>query len=135
MRLFTSLLIVCLTTSFLMAEPIPKIMKMVTKPSIVGNWSNTPGTNSGWVFRADGTAGAGTFNNPGCKALYKVDTTQEPAHIDWSQDGGNTWYLGCYKIDGDNLQISFGSSSAGVRPQSVDKNNGHQFVSAFKEKK
>jgi uncharacterized protein (TIGR03067 family) len=112
-----------------LSAPVPKALKRTTDDTqIVGEWETSPEATSVWIFRADGTAGVGDPANPACKALYKIDPTQSPKHLDWSQDEGQSWYFGVYELDGDELRISFGRATGGPRPPNVDKQNGFQFV-------
>ena len=114
----------------LIAAPVPKALKKNRDNSkIVGVWEDSPGSRSCWIFNDDGTAGAGDPTNPAWKALYKIDPDQTPKHIDWSQDAGKSWYLGAYESDGETLKISFGTSGSGIRPTTVDKGNGFQWIS------
>jgi uncharacterized protein (TIGR03067 family) len=118
------------------AAPVPKSVKRkpVDGADIVGLWVSRPGDNHGWLFRDDGTAGVGDPANPSCKAIYKVDPTQTPKHLDWSQDGGKSWYLGIYEVDGDVLKINFGGGGSGVRPTALGPNTGFQWVTGTRQK-
>lgn len=131
-RVLFALLVVAAAAT---AAPVPKSIKR--KPAngsdIVGLWVNHPGETSGWVFREDGTAGVGDPANPACKAIYKVDPTQTPKHLDWSQDGGKSWYLGIYEVDGDVLKINFGGGGSGVRPTVLGPNTGFQWVTGTRK--
>lgn len=113
----------------LVAAPVPKSLKKQADGSeIVGLWASKPGGNSGWYFNADGSAGVGVPGAPGgCIAVYKVDVTQSPKHLDWSQDGGKTWYYAIYDIESDVIRINFGSGNSGKRPTVLGPNTGTQF--------
>ena len=117
------------------AAPVPKAIKR--KPAdgaeIVGLWVTRPADTTGWVFRGDGTAGVGDPVNPSCKAIYKLDPAQTPKHLDWSQDGGKTWYLGIYEVDGDVLKINFGGGGSGIRPTVLGPNTGFQWVTGTRK--
>lgn len=117
------------------AAPVPKAIKQkpVDGADIVGLWVTQPNDTSGWVFRDDGTAGVGDPANPSCKAIYKVDGTQTPKHLDWSQDGGKSWYLGIYEVEGDVLKINFGGGGSGVRPTVLGPNVGFQWVTGTRK--
>lgn len=124
-----SLVLLLACAAVAVAAPVPKAVKKKGDADlIVGEWVDSPGAQSVWLFREDGTAGVGDPVNPACKAVYKIDPNQTPKHLDWSQDGGRTWYLGVYELDGDSLKISFGGGNSGTRPPTVDKNNTFQFV-------
>ena len=128
MRLIGTLFVVA-CGSVLVAAPVPKALKRGSDAEgIVGAWEESPNAKSFWVFFADGMAGVGDPVNPQLKALYSIDPSQTPKHLDWSQDGGKSWYLGVYELDGDTLKISFGGGGNGIRPPTVDKGNGFQFV-------
>ena len=110
------------------AAPVPKSLKK--KPDggdIVGLWATTPGGTTGWWFGADGNAGTGNPRQVGCAAIYKVDATQTPKHLDWSQDGGKSWYLAIYEIENDVLKINFGPGGSGKRPTVIGPNTGFQY--------
>ena len=111
------------------AAPVPKSLKKngADGSEIVGLWATTPGGTTGWWFGADGNAGTGNPRQVGCKAIYKVDATQTPKHLDWSQDGGKTWYLAVYEIENDVLRINFGGGGSGKRPTVIGPNTGTQF--------
>ncbi len=114
----------------LAAAPIPKSLKKEAAAKandIVGLWASTPGGNTGWWFGEDGKAGTGNPREVGCKAIYRVDPTQTPKHMDWSQDEGKTWYLAIYEIENDVLKINFGSNNTGKRPTVIGPNTGSQF--------
>lgn len=38
----------------------------------------------------------------------------------WSHNGGKTWFLGVYELDGDTLKITLGQGGTGQRPEGVD---------------
>ena len=126
-RLFC-VVVLTLLAAPLVAAPVPKSLKKPSAESeIVGLWCTAPGGSTGWYFRPDGTAGLGDpATNSGCKAVYRVDASQSPKHLDWSQDEGKTWYLGVYEIENDVLRINFGSCNTGVRPPAVGPNLGSQ---------
>ena len=112
----------------LVAAPVPKsVKKKADENDIVGLWASTRGGTTGWWFGEDGKAGTGNPVQVGCKAIYKVDPTQSPKHLDWSQDEGKTWYLAIYEIEDDVLKINFGSSGTGKRPTAIGPNLGSQF--------
>ncbi len=120
----------------LLAAPVPKGMKKppAVDDEVFGFWANSPGGTSGWLFNSDGTGGCGDRNNPSCQAVIRVDATQTPKHLDWSQDGGKSWYLGVYEIDGDTLKLNFGGGSTGVRPTAIGPNTGAQWVTGTRMK-
>jgi hypothetical protein len=124
-----TLLTLLLSAAPLVAAPVPKgLKKQADGSDIVGLWAKTPGGTSGWYFNPDGSAGCGTPGVPGgCVAVYKVDATQTPKHLDWSQDGGKTWHLAVYEIEGDVLRINFGGGNTGQRPTAIGPNTGFQF--------
>lgn len=122
-------LVALLVAPVLVAAPVPKsVKKKDDGGDIIGLWVNRPGQTSGWYFHEDGSAGCGTPGVPGgCVAVYKVDATQTPKHLDWSQDGGKTWHLAIYEIENDVLKINFGSGGSGMRPTAIGPNLGSQF--------
>ncbi len=121
-------LVALLVAPLLVAAPVPKTVKKKDEGAdIVGLWASTRGGTTGWWFGEDGKAGTGNPVQVGCKAVYKVDATQTPKHLDWSQDEGKTWYLAVYEIENDVLRINFGSSGSGKRPTAVGPNQGSQF--------
>ena len=110
------------------AAPVPKsLKKQPDGTDIVGLWASTPGGTTGWWFGADGNAGTGNPRQVACAAIYKVDATQTPKHLDWSQDGGKSWYLAIYEIENDVLKINFGGGGSGKRPTVIGPNTGFQF--------
>lgn len=110
------------------AAPVPKsLKKQPDGAEVVGLWASSPGGTTGWWFAADGNAGTGNPRQVGCKAIYKVDATQTPKHLDWSQDGGRSWYLAVYEIENDVIRINFGSGGSGKRPTVIGPNTGSQF--------
>jgi len=126
-RLFALLLV----PSLALAAPVPKsLVKKADPTSLVGAWVTRPGVGiQAWVFRDDGTAGVGAPDNPTLQAIYKVDATQSPKHLDWSQDGGKTWNLGVYEVDGDVLNINFASNGGGHRPTTLRPDAAFLWVS------
>jgi hypothetical protein len=114
----------------LVAAPVPKGMKAKKSDAerIVGIWVQADSPNAAdWFFNADGTCGVGDPDKPGCRAIYKMDETQTPPHLDWSQDDGKSWYLDAYELSGDVLKMS-AVGPGGVRPTTVDPKNGHQWI-------
>lgn len=111
------------------AAPVPKSLKKNVNDGsdIVGLWASTRGGTTGWWFAEDGKAGTGNPRQVGCAAVYKVDATQSPKHMDWSQDGGKTWYLAIYEIEDDVIRINFGTHNSGKRPTVIGPNTGTQF--------
>jgi hypothetical protein len=115
--------------SLAVAAPVPKsLRKQADVADIVGLWVKQPGDKTGWYFNADGSAGLGDpVSRSGCQAVYTVDLTQTPKHLNWSQDGGRSWYLAVYEIENDVLRINFGSGGSGARPTQIGPNTGSQF--------
>mgnify|MGYP007071110456 CR=1 FL=1 len=131
-RVFWSLL-ACLLVPTLVAAPVPKsVKKKDDATDIVGLWASTRGGTTGWWFGEDGKAGTGNPVQVGCAAIYKVDATQTPRHLDWSQDNGKTWYLAIYEIENDVLRINFGSNNTGKRPTLIGPNTGSQFETGIR---
>ena len=115
------------------AAPVPKELKK--KPNgVVGVWVEVGSPKSVWFFNEDGTAGTGEPDKPLCKAIFKTDDTQSPPHLDWSQDGGKSWYLDAYELDGDTLKLS-AVGPGGVRPATVDPKNGSQWIHLVRREK
>ena len=113
----------------LFAAPVPKVLKKSRDEDLfVGVWVEANSPKSVWFFNADGTCGTGEPTAPSLKALYRVDTTQSPPHLDWSQDNGKSWYLDVYELDGDTLKMSCGAGGSGKRPATVDPKNGSQWL-------
>jgi uncharacterized protein (TIGR03067 family) len=118
------------------AAPVPKGIKRAgDEHRIVGVWVEANNPKGVWFFNADGTAGVGEPDQPGLRAIYKVDSTHSPPHFDWSQDGGKTWYLDVYELDGDVLKMSAGVGGSGVRPTTVDPKNGFQWLHLVRREK
>jgi len=121
-------LVALLIAPALVAAPVPKsVKKKDDATDIVGLWASTRGGTTGWWFGEDGKAGTGNPVQVGCAAIYKVDATQTPKQLDWSQDNGKTWYLAIYEIENDVLRINFGTGGSGKRPTVIGPNTGSQF--------
>jgi uncharacterized protein (TIGR03067 family) len=102
----------------LAAAPVPKTKEQPDAALIVGAWHDgRDGECAYWHFEADGVAGTGAKKNPK-GALYRLDPSKK--QFDWSQNGGKTWFLGVYELDGDTLKIALGQGGTGQRPESVD---------------
>ncbi len=126
-------LVALVVVPVLVAAPVPKsVKKKDDATDIVGLWASTRGGNTGWWFAEDGKAGTGNPVQVGCKAIYKVDATQSPRHLDWSQDEGKTWYLAIYEIENDVLRINFGTNNTGKRPTAIGPNLGSQFETGIR---
>lgn len=105
----------------LVAAPVPK--QKTDADRIVGVWHDgREGEAAYWHFDADGVAGTGAKKNPQ-NAKYRIDPLKDPKQFDWSHNGGKTWFLGVYELDGDNLKIALGRGGTGERPESVDGEN------------
>jgi uncharacterized protein (TIGR03067 family) len=129
MNRFASALVTTLFAPLLLAAPVPKGLKRVRdEDRIVGVWVEADNPKAVWFFNADGTCGTGEPTAPALKAVYRMDGTPSPPHLDWSQDGGKSWYLDVYQLDGDTLKMSCGSGGSGVRPATVDPKNGTQWL-------
>ena len=127
--------VVLLFAPVLVAAPVPKsVKKKDDSAEIVGLWASTRGGTTGWWFGEDGKAGTGNPVQVGCKAIYKVDATQSPKHLDWSQDEGKSWYLAIYEIENDVIRINFGGGGNGVRPTEIGPNKGSQFETGTRKK-
>ncbi len=125
--------VVLLFAPVLVAAPVPKsVKKKDDSAEIVGLWASTRGGTTGWWFGEDGKAGTGNPVQVGCKAIYKVDATQSPKHLDWSQDEGKSWYLAIYEIENDVLRINFGGGGSGKRPAVIGPNQGSQFETGIR---
>lgn len=113
------------------AAPIPKTMKKSgDEIQIVGEWLEPPEKARIWWFKADGTAGGGDLKEPKRKGLYKLDSTASPKTIDWSDDGGETWELGVYSLEGDELKVNIARDSNKPRPTSLEETPQSYFVKA-----
>lgn len=124
-----ALLVVLVASAAGVAAPVPKGIKRVREEDrIVGVWVEANNPNAVWFFNADGTAGVGEPDKPSLRAIYRVDSSHSPPHFDWSQDGGKTWYLDVYELDGDVLKMSAGVGGSGIRPTTVDPKNGFQWL-------
>ena len=119
-----------LLAASLVAAPVPKALKRPRdEDRIVGIWVRNPGETAGFAIYDDGSCdtGVGTTKKDRPPGRYKLDTTQSPKHIDWSPDGGQTWFLGVYELDGDSLRFNFGDRGSGVRPKVLGPNTGFQW--------
>ena len=115
-----ALIAISLAVSFAFAAPVPKALKKNNDAvSILGVWDDKNPGGQIWFFNSDGTGGAGEPTKSSCPAIYKIDPTQSPKQLDWSQDGGKTWNLSVYELDGDALKINFGVGGTGIRPEKV----------------
>ena len=118
-----------LVASLLVAAPVPKALKKARdEDRIIGVWVEADTPSSLWFFNADGTCGVGEPTAPALNAVYRMDSTQTPPHLDWSQNDGKTWYLDVYELDGDTLKMSSGPGGSGVRPPTVDPKNGFHWL-------
>ena len=104
----------------LAAAPVPK--PPPANP-IEGTWHDgTEGESGYWHFGKDGVAGVGEKKNPqDCK--YRIGPSKDPKQIEWSHNGGKTWFLGIYEVDGDSLKLAFGRGGVNERPESMDGKN------------
>lgn len=124
-----TLLALLLLAAPVFAAPVPKALKKTRdEAAIVGVWVEADAAGSVWFFNADGTAGTGDPSAPKLNALYRMDSTQSPPHLDWSQDDGKSWYLDVYELDGNTLKLSCGAGGSGKRPTTVDPKNGFQWL-------
>jgi uncharacterized protein (TIGR03067 family) len=105
--------------------------------SIVGNWwmmplhANNPDSyRSSETFRADGTRL--TWRRLGeeekeIAGRYTVDTTMEPAQVEYMYVNGTPYARGIFKIDGDTLTVCL-RAGGGPRPAKFGEEDSATFV-------
>lgn len=118
----------------LAAAPVPK-KKTTDVELIQGLWNDGRGGDTAhWHFLANGEGGFGAKKNPQA-AKYRLDTTTDPKQFDWSQNGGKTWFLGIYELDGDTLKIALAQGGTGERPDEFGgKNPRYQYFTMTRVK-
>ncbi|MCU0702907.1 MAG: hypothetical protein MUF18_02835 [Fimbriiglobus sp.] len=125
-------LVALVVASFGVAAPVPKALKHDDRSALIGEWEE-PQKKRAWWFKQDGTAGGGERPDERT-GRFRIDPTTHPKQLDWSSDGGKTWQLGVYTLQGDVLTVNMAKDTKAARPESTVEQEQTHFLSATRKK-
>jgi uncharacterized protein (TIGR03067 family) len=117
-------LLVLVVVPAVFAAPVPKARQQKSdQDQIVGRWKQVypQGSQSVWVFQADGSATIEHGPKNTVKAHFTLDPNQNPKHFNWALSGTNSRFVGLYELNGDKFTFVVSRSGLPQRPAEIKR--------------